>query len=174
MAKRTRTDIPPHLLFDLESDVFKGFNATDIRPLAHIAHRAPLFCLAPKEKRVRVESNGSHEFGLESNSSSSLNNETNSPAVEYQTRRRTSFSSSREGEISQNVFACGQSSVCNNRETGEGSSSVEGEISYTTERSNKHLPAIDEENQHLPAVDEKTKKTDAPKPDTLQRGKAKQ
>ena len=57
MAKRTRTDIPPRLLFDLdsvESDVFKGFNATDIRPLAHIAHRAPLFCLAPKEKRVRV------------------------------------------------------------------------------------------------------------------------
>lgn len=101
--------------------MFEGFNARDIQPYVDIASKAPLFSSTPKAKRVRVESNDSLEFRLESNSSSSLNNETNLSPVEHLTRKWTSSSSSVEGEISSDVFisnhsmlgsVLSQSSIC--------------------------------------------------------------
>lgn len=107
LQERPRSDIPPHLLSHSDSDnnVFEGFNARDIRPLADIASKALLFCSTPKAKRVRVARDNSHYFRLECSRSSSLSDEKNFPAVEHQTRSRTSSSSSSvECEIAPNVF----------------------------------------------------------------------
>ena len=123
MAERPIGDSQPNLLSDSDSDgdVFEGFNARDIQPYVDIASKAPLFSSTPKAKQVRVESNDSLEFRLESNSSSSLNNETNLSPVEHLTRKWTSSSSSVEGEISSDVFisnhsmlgsVLSQSSIC--------------------------------------------------------------